>query len=142
MITNKKPGGKAMSMPAGIALGSIIALVTTLLIAVIVTQLVLNEKIAEASIGYWAMAVLPLSAAVGAFISVWLIKRRRMQVCLITGGAYYLSLLVINILFFGGQFNAMALSLLLVFVGACTIGIMGAKGDRRGSKKHKKYYSR
>lgn len=142
MVTNKKVFGKAMSLPAGIAIGGGAALVVTLFLAAGLTQLVLSERIDEGSIGYWASGALPACSALGALIAVGVIKRKRMQVCLLTGALYFITLLAINVLFFGGQFSGVGVTVLLILLGTGAVGLLGARGERRGGKRHKPYRSR
>ena len=142
MVTGKKTFGKAKPMVVGLAVGVGAALLITLLFAVVVTQLVLGEKIGEGTIGYWTGVMLPLSTGVGAWIAVCLVKSKKMQTCLLTAAVYFLCLLGINALFFGGQFQGVVVSVVMILLGAATTGIIAAKGERKGHNKRRKYHSR
>jgi len=142
MVTDKKNYGKAKPMAVGLAFGVGTALLLTVILSVAVTQLVLGERIEENAIGYCTGGMLPVCTAVGAWVAITLVKSRKMQTCLITGGVYYLCLLAVNVLFFGGQFDGVFVSLLMVLLGASAVGFLAARGKGKGSNHHKKYRSR
>ena len=139
MIVNKKVTGKSRSMAAGLALGTTLSLVVTILGAAIIANLVLSGKMASQAVGYGAIVVLLVSAALGAWISASLIKRRWMVVCIGAGGCYYLLLLAITALFFGGQYQGMGVTALLVLGGCGAIGLLGIRGEKGSRKTVKKY---
>lgn len=142
MVTNHKVTGNAISMPLGLALGLVVSLVVTLAMAALIANLVLGEKIAQEAVGYGAMATVILSPALGALIASARIKRRRLLVCLVTGLCYYLALLSVTALFFGGQYQGMGVTALLVFAGTGGVALMGIKGESGGSNRRKKYRHR
>ena len=69
----------------------------------------------------------------GAWVAWKKIKRLRLQVCLISGGIYYLMLLGMTILFFGGQFCGMGVTALMVACGSI-LPILGGFSKGRGGK--------
>lgn len=142
MVSNKKVTGKALSMPAGLGLGLAVSVVLTIVIAVVITYLLLGEKIPESAIGYGSMAILLLSSALGALIAAGTVKRRWMVVCLAAGGLYFLTLLGITAMFFGGQYQGMGVSALLILAGSGAVGLLGLRGERGVGKRHKKYRPR
>lgn len=139
MVVNKKVTGKSKPMAVGLTMGTAISLAVTLLGAAVMANLVLSEKLAEEAIGYGAMVILLLASTLGAWISAGLVKRRWMVVCLGAGGCYYLMLLSITALFFGGQYQGMGVTALLVLGGCGAVGLLGLRGDKSGRKKAKKY---
>lgn len=142
MVTNKKVRGKAWPIPKGLAMGTAVAVLLTILFAVGMTQLILTETISEAALGYGAMILLPMASAISALIAVGIIKRRRMQICLLAGLAYFIALGLINVVFFGGQFEGVGVSLLLILLGVLCVGVLGLRGEKGGRKKHKIYRPR
>ena len=139
MATKRKVKGTALSMPMGLALALAVSLVLTLVLAGLTACLALEGKIAESAIGYGAMGTVLVSSVVGALIAAARIKRRRLMTCLVSGGCYYLALLSITALFFGGQYQGMGVTALLVFAGAGSVALLGLKGERGGVKKSRKY---
>jgi putative membrane protein (TIGR04086 family) len=142
MVSNKKVTGKAMPMVAGLAVGVALSIGITMVLAGLTAHFVLSETISENAIGYAAMAALYLSAALGSLIAARMIKRRRMVVCLATGGIYFLTLLGMTALFFGGQYQGIGVTALVVLGGSGTIGLLGLRQGKGRGIKHKKIRSR
>lgn len=139
MVTNRKVKGKALSMPVGLVLGLGVSLVVTLVGSGVITYLVLGEKMGENVIGYGAMVTVLLSAALGALTAVGRIKRRRLLTCLACGGCYFGALLSMTALFFGGQYQGMGVTALLVLGGAGSVALLSLKGEGQGRGRKKKY---
>ena len=60
------------------------------------------------------------------------------QAALISGVAYFLCLLLVNALFFGGSYSGMAVTLILVVLAAGMAALTAGKGrGRRGPKRYK-----
>jgi putative membrane protein (TIGR04086 family) len=134
----KKQGGKAIAMPVGIALGIMVAVVITLLGAILLTSLIAGEKMELEALGYGIMAIQFLGGIIGAVTAMLAIKRQKMQVCLLTGLGYFLVLLASNALFFGGQYEGVLTTGLILLVGCGITAILGsreARGRNRGRRK-------
>ena len=142
MVVNQKVSGRSKPMAVGLAIGTVISLIVTLLGACIIANLVLSGKMVAETIGYGAMLIVLFASALGAWISAGLIKRRWMVVCLGTGGSYYLVLLAITALFFGGQYQGLGVTVLLVLGGCGAVGLLGLRGEKTRSKKVRKYQFR
>lgn len=142
MLTSKKTFGKARSMPIGLAWGTAAALLITIAFAALITQLVLGEKLDETAIGTGSMIVLPVASAVSAITASGMIKRRRMQVCMLSGVIYLLCLVLINLLLFGGQFSSLGVTILLVAAGTIIVGMWGLKGEKKMRKRGGRWRSR
>ena len=134
----KKQGGKAIAMPVGIALGIMVAVVITLLGAILLTSLIAGERMELEALGYGIMAIQFLGGIIGAVTAMLAIKRQKMQVCLITGLGYFLVLLASNALFFGGQYEGALTTGLILLVGCGITAMLGsreARGRNRGRRK-------
>ena len=142
MVSTKKVTGKAASFPVGLAVGLAVSMGITLMSAALLTHLVLSEKMSENAIGYGAMVILLIAAAVGAWIAAVLVKHRWMVVCLGAGGSYFLTLLAITALFFGGQYQGVGVTALLILGGSGGVGLLGLRQGKKVSFKRKKYRSR
>lgn len=133
MPVKQRASGKAISTPAGIGLGLLVSMTVTLGGAAILAWLISGERMGEGVIGYGAMVILLLSSLLGALLAANRIKRLRVQMCLISGAAYYLTLLAITALFFGGQYQGMGVAAIMVLLGCGTaslVGLRGGKGKR------------
>lgn len=139
MTVNQKVTGTAVSVPVGLALGALASLGLTGLLSALAAWLILNGRLPENSVGYCAMVILLLSSMAGAATAVGKIKRRRFQMGLASGGIYYGSLLAATALFFGGIYDGMGVTALMVLCG-CALVILLAPGgqNRAGCRKRKK----
>lgn len=126
-------------MASGLAIGTIVSLAITILGAALMANLMLSEKLMVESIGYGAVIVILLSSSIGAWLAIGMTKRRKMVVCAGVGGLYYLCLLAITALFFGGQYQGMGVTALLVLGGSLAVGLLSLSGNRTRGKKGKKY---
>ena len=142
MVTNRKVTGTAMSMPAGLALGGLASLAVTVAGSVLAAHLILKERIPESGVGYCSLFILLLSSVLGAAISVNRIKRRRLYVCALSAAVYYGILLSITALFFGGQYQGMGVTALVVTAGSGVVALLGAKGEKTRGKRHSKFKHR
>lgn len=138
MVINRKVTGTASSMPAGLAVGGLVSLAVTILGSVMAANLVLREMIAESSVGYCAMLILLLASFGGARIAAARIKHRRLYVCILSGVVYYSLLLAITALFFGGQYQGMGVTALVVAAGCGTAALLEKNEKKRRRKPRSK----
>ena len=132
MAINQKVTGRTSSMPVGLAIGGGVSLIITLLTAALLAELINREAISEESVGYGVMILLLLSSAIGSLTAVGKIKRQRMAVCLLSGGIYFCILLSITALFFGGQYDAVGVTAVLVLGGSVAAAFLSLQQGRRG----------
>ena len=130
MSTKKMKKNTASSIPAGIGIGLLVSMVVTLAGAALTAYLIHKESIPEEGMGYGILLTLLLSAAVGAWVAAKRIQRLRMQMCMLSGFCYYLTLLAMTALFFGGQYNGMGITALVVIGGCGTVAILGVGGGK------------
>lgn len=142
MVINKKVTGTAASMPAGLALGCCVSLAVTITGAVIAANLILKEVIQESGIGYCSMLILLLSSVLGALTSVKRIKHRRLYVCILSGLIYYGLLLGMTALFFGGQYQGMGVTGLIVLAGCGSVALTGLRKEKSHGQRGRKFPSR
>lgn len=142
MVVNQKPSGRASSMPAGLMAGLVVSLAITVLLAALSAKMVDIQWIGERDIGYCAMVILMAAPFCGARTSQQRIKRQRLAVCAMSGGLYFLSLMGITALFFGGQYEAVGVTLLLVAGGSALTMLIGERTNRVGTRRKKKIYNR
>ena len=132
MTMNQKPTGTAMSMPAGLAVGGIWSLVVTIGLSAVIAKLIDGETVEQGSIGYFVISILLIASITGALQSFRKIKRRRMLVCLISGLIYFCVLLSITALCFGGQYQGIGVTGLVVLCGSSCAGLMGLREKKQG----------
>lgn len=138
MTTNQKPNGLVNSIPAGLAIGWIAEMLAMILFCIVLTGLVLTDKMERENIGYGAMATLLISSYIGAVVSCRAIKHRNLLVCVLAGGIFLITLFGITILFFGGQYQAVGETSLLILAGSAAAALMNTakkNGKKYGRKK-------
>lgn len=142
MVVNRKVTGTASSMPAGFLMSTAVSLVLTVAGAGLFAYLISKEILQESSIGYCAMVLVLLSAIAGAAAAVGRIKRRRVYVCAISGVIYFGILLSMTALFFGGQYQGIGVTALLVLAGCGLVALLGLKGEKKAYRGKRKFGNR
>lgn len=137
MVTSQKPTGLAKSFPVGIAIGWLGALLVMGIGTAVSTFLVLGGGVAWESIGYSIIAILLLSSFTGSVIACRQIKRRFLLVGAVEALAYYLTVLICAVLFFGGKGESALVTALLVAGGSFT-AVLLCGGRTEGRKKRKR----
>lgn len=140
-MKGKWGSGKAASIPKGLALGNGVSLGLTLLMSVGLAKLISTEAIQWDQIGYGILVILFISALLGSVISANAIKRQRLLVTLGAGMLFWLSLIVITALFFGGQYDGMLVTGGVILAASGTVALLGMRreaGKRSGSYRRKK----
>lgn len=132
----QRRNGKAVSMPAGLTLGALTGLAVTILGSMILAKMMDAEWIGEERIGYGVMGMLLLASYLTAAISFGKIKRRRLLVCLCSGGIYFGILLSMTALLFGGEYSGVGVTALLIACGVI-LAILPGFQQRRGGKRPK-----
>ena len=131
-----KQTGRAVSMPRGLLTGTLYALAVTLAGTALTAKLVDMEILTPGKIGYAVMVLLIAAAWTGAAVSVHSIKRRILMVSLLSGSCYYLLLLAMTALLFGGQYQGAGETALLILCGSLLPVLLRPNGRtaRKGRK--------
>lgn len=139
MTTTKKVKGTAASIPIGVTAGTSTSLLITFASSAALTWLALEGKVTDRMVGYILMGILLAASVIGALFSAVRIQRRWMLVSLLTGGLYYLILLVSTAVFFGGNYRGIGVTGVLVLVGSLIAGCLGLRANGHRTKGYKKY---
>ena len=137
MVANRKVTGTVKTIPVGILIGMSVCLAVTLTGAALMAYFISKENIAMESIGVGSMIILMLASVLGCLTAVKLTRHRRLLVCVITAAGYYLMLLAITAMFFGGEYTGMGVTALTVIGGAALVVVMGLIGKGQGKTRHK-----
>ncbi|MBO5952669.1 MAG: TIGR04086 family membrane protein [Oscillospiraceae bacterium] len=133
----KKPDQKS-TMPIGVCVGILIAALTTIVSACVAAVLFSGERLPESAMGYAVVLILLISTAVGALVGMIITAHQRMLVCLFVGGGYYALLLSCTALFFGGMYQGVGVTALVILAAALGCGLLGltrGKGAARMKRK-------
>lgn len=138
MVTNRKPTGRASSMPTGLLIGGACALGGTLLLSAVLAKLVDLETIPQNKIGYGIMAMLLVCAFAGANVACGKIKRQYLVVSVTSAGLYFALLMAITALFFGGQYSGVGVTAALVLCGSMLAALLrSGRGEGRRRRKNR-----
>ena len=138
-MTTGKLTARAVAMPVGLLLGTGTGLGVTAIGAGGTAWAVLGGLIPESGVGYCAMAILLLASVSAAAVAAGTVQRLRARMCLAAGGGYYLCLLALTGLFFGGQFDGMGVTALMVLCGSVLVILLAPGGkNRAGCRRRKK----
>ena len=124
------------SMASGVAIGVLLSVMVSLLLAVGTAGLIINEKLSEGRIHYCALIITLISGTVGGFVAGKVVGSKYAVVTGLTGLVYWLVLIAVGILFFDGGFNMLWTSTAAIAVGvaaSCVLCITGTRG--RGKRK-------
>lgn len=136
MVTNQKPSGRASSMAGGLLTGWTVSIIVTVLLTALAAKMVDSQVIGEKDIGYCAMVILLAAPFCGTRTAQKRIRRQQLIVSVISGSLYFLTLMGITALFFGGQYEAVGVTLLLVAAGSALTFLLGNR--QSGTSKHRK----
>ncbi len=137
---NGKTKRSANSLPGGIAMGVGVCMVVTLGLAAAFAMLIHKQTIGESGAGYGVLGILMLSSFTGAGFAAWLVKSKRMILCTLTSAGYFLSLLCVTALFFGGQYQGVGATALVIFGGGWIAALTFSGQGRTGKKSRRKGY--
>lgn len=134
--------GRTKSIPEGLTIGGIISLGITLAGTALLATLIDRQIMDMEQVGYGILVMLLIGAFLGALASYRSIRRRRLLVCLASGGVYLGLLLCITALFFGGQYSGVGTTAVLILAGSAAAALMGmgqGRGGRRPSRRHHRH---
>lgn len=131
MTINRNVTGTAVTMPSGLTLGLITAMIIMLTGTVTASLMIHKEILHWEHTGYAVMLILMASSWIGASVAAQKIKRRRLMVCVASGATYYMTLLAVTGLFFGGKYSGVGETGLLILCGSTLGFLMKSPGKTR-----------
>lgn len=137
MGIHPKSTGRSSSLGSGIAAGVAAALTLTLLLGALLAFFISREVVRQESLGYGVMVILFLAAALGSRLSYGRVRHQRLLVFLLTAIGYLVSLTAITALFFGGRFEGIFPTAMLIIGGSGTAFLLPWQGRRPG--KHRNF---
>lgn len=124
-------------MGKAIITGSVTAVIAAFLFAAILAKLVDMETLKMENIGYGILIAHLCAVYLGARVAMTGAGKEGTTAAGITGALYFLVLLLVNGLFFGGEFAGLGTTLLLVAAG---VGLVLLTGHGRKPGRHRKRY--
>lgn len=135
MTGSQKNSGRAGSVPGGLALGAAVSASMTAAGTLLLAWMLNREVVKWEQIGYGILCMIMLSSYLGAKVSYGRIRRQRMMICVMSGGVYFAVLLSVTALFFGGQYEAVGVTALLVAGGCICAALPGGDRKRAGGRR-------
>jgi putative membrane protein (TIGR04086 family) len=129
----KKIKGRAPSLWKSVLSGLMLGAGWTLLCAMIIAELVNREVLAMKDIGYGSMAAILVGVFAGASLAGRQAGHMVIPAAALSGVAYFVCLLLVNVLFFGGCYTGVGVTLVLVLLASGAAVLILGKG-RGGSK--------
>lgn len=139
MFKQKAHSDRGKSIPVGLAIGIAVSMITMLCCAAAAAWMVSAEKIGEGSMGFITGMIHILSAAAGALTAAILVKRLRLQICLLTGLGYYMILLAVTALMFEGQYRGLGSAGLMITISCAAVALISGKKSASVMKKKHAY---
>ncbi len=131
MTYNRKATGKASTFPVGLVYGAAVSILITLAGTMLIGNMIHTERMHWEQVGYGILIQIVMASFLGACTAYGKIKRQRMAVCLLAGGIYFLMLLSMTALFFGGQYQAVGVTAGLVLAGSGSAGLLGMRRKKK-----------
>ena len=129
----KMNNGRAMTLPGGVAYGALISFTWTLLAAGFLAWMIHKEMVAETTIGYGSMVILLSGATLGSYAGWKKVMCKRLLASMGVGLLYMVLLLGVTAFFFGGQYQGMAVTGLLI-LGGSLLSVMIGPGHKRSKQ--------
>lgn len=125
-----------MSVPGGLLTAGMISMGITVTISLIIANQLNTERITWEQAGYWIMGMLFLASFSGATSAYCTIKRQRLTVSVMSGTVYWVLLLCVTALFFGGNYEAVPETAAIIIAGSgCAAMVSLPQKGRRGRKR-------
>ena len=115
----------------GLLVGVLVSLGIMLLSVGLLAFMISKGSLQESSIGYAVLAILLLSSALGASMAVGITEKKRLFTGIVTTLAYGLCLLACTALFFGGEYQGVGVTLLVLLAGGILPALIGSKEKKR-----------
>ena len=131
MRLNSKKADQQSRMPLSIAVGCLVSVIITIFGSAVSAWLMDSEKLQESAIGYAAAVIILISAFAGCVVAVTVAGKQRLPVAAITGISYTLVLLAVTALFFGGEYEGVGVTALLIAAGTVCSLLIGMRGKKR-----------
>ena len=120
----------AMTVPAGLAVGALVSVVTTIGVCMIGAWLIGAEILAQEQIGYCSIVALLLSTILGGITTWKKVRRKRLLVCVGSGAVYYAILVMVTVVFFDGRFEGLGVTLCVILIGSLTTYLLSKVGQK------------
>ena len=133
----KKITGRAPSFWKSAGAGVLFGALWTLACAAVLAKLLDSQILSMENVGYGSMVAVLSAVFTGATLAGKRAGHMVLQAAVISGIAYFLCLLLVNAMFFGGSYTGIGVTLILVIL-ATSLAILAA-GKGRGKRTRRRY---
>ena len=127
------------TMLSAILIGTATSILTSVIGAAITAWVISTGKAPQSGTNTAGWIILFLSAACGSWIASKMAEGKKLQTAMITGGAYLMILILMTALFFGGQYQGMGVSGIIVFGVCAIIAFLPTKNSPARGKRKRVY---
>lgn len=133
----RKITGRAPSLGRSAAAGVLLGAAWTVVCAMVIAKLIDSEVLPMDKVGYASMVSILTAVFIGASLAGRKAGHMIVQAAVISGIGYFVCLLLVNALFFGGSYTGLGVTLLLVAL-ATGAAVLTA-GKRGAGARHRQY---
>ena len=135
MKKNSRGSGRAMTVPGGLAYSGMQSLGLTILLSGMTALSLHKGFLPIEKSGYVVMMILFFVAVTGGITTAYRIKHQILAVCIASGIVYFLILLSITAIFFGGQYCGVGETGIVIAAGTLTAAVISLKKASWSAKK-------
>ncbi len=130
------------SMGLGIGIGILVSVLITVIGAMILAWLMAQEKMELSSSNAASALIHYLSAFSGIMIATVLTKKNKLPVVGAVAGGYFLILLAVTALIFGGEYQGFLGGLIFTLLGGGAVMVLSIKRKKRAQTSKRRWKSR
>jgi putative membrane protein (TIGR04086 family) len=138
MTMMKKISGRVPSLWKSVGAGLTLGAAWIVVSAVIIAKLVDGQVLPMENVGYGSMAAVLSAVFVGASMAGRRAGHMVVQTACLSGVAYFVSLLLVNVLFFGADFTGVGITLLLTVLATGLALMTAGKGSGKSVRRRYK----
>ncbi len=125
-------------LPSAIIVGMAVSILLTLSLSAILAILIAGGKMSPETMGYGVLGILMSSSILGAAVACAKTPGKRMIVSSSSAAGYLLLLLCTTALFFGGEYQGVGVTALVVMAGGLINALLPAGKAKRKNRTSKK----
>lgn len=133
---------KRQSLLTGILVGVVVCVLITLFGSGTLAWLLAGEHIQEGALRYGTVVTLLISVVAGSLAAVRITEEKRLLVSILVGAGYLLALLGCTALLFGGQYQGVTVTALVILAGCLSVALLGLKVRKTHINTRHKYRTR
>lgn len=140
-MTFKAKSGKAASIPAGLGISLAVNICVTCILTMLIAWMIKKNTVEWDYAGIMIMFTLLISSFLGAKAAIMTIKTQFLLISVMSGTMYWMSLICITAIFFGGEYCSLMETAALIASGSIAAALLRSSG-KRASKRKRQYIPR